>query len=52
MGEYIHKPPPSFPLGSTVIAYLRDSGGPNQEDSISQQLHIVQAYCQQHSLTP
>jgi len=48
--EYIYKPPASLPPGSTVIAYLRDSGGPNQEESIGQQLRIVQDYCKEHGL--
>lgn len=49
--DYIYKPPASLPPGSIVIAYLRDSGGPNQENSISQQLETVTAYCQQYGLT-
>jgi len=48
--EYIHKPPTALPPGSLVIAYLRDSGGPNQENSIGQQLEIVTAYCKQYGL--
>lgn len=48
--EYIHKPPATLPPGSLVIAYLRDSGGPNQENSIGQQLEIVTTYCKQYGL--
>jgi DNA invertase Pin-like site-specific DNA recombinase len=50
MSEYIYPPPPSLPPGSTVIAYLRDSGGPNQEESIGQQERVITEYCQKHGL--
>lgn len=50
MTEYIYNPPASLPPGSDVIAYLRDSGGPNQEDSIGQQERILKEYCKKHGL--
>lgn len=50
MNEYIYPTPPSLPAGSTVIAYLRDSGGPNQEESIGQQERVISEYCKKHGL--
>ena len=50
MSAYINPPPPSLPAGSTVIAYLRDSGGPNQEESIGQQERVINDYCKKHGL--
>jgi DNA invertase Pin-like site-specific DNA recombinase len=47
--DYI--PPPSgLPSGSTVWAYLRDSGGASQELSVSQQRGEVEDYCQRFHL--
>ena len=43
-------PPSTLPQGSTVWAYLRDSGGENQDRSITRQLEVIQAYCAQHRL--
>jgi DNA invertase Pin-like site-specific DNA recombinase len=46
-----YMPPPSaLPPGSTVWAYLRDSGGPGQEQSVPQQEAEVRDYCKQHGL--
>ncbi len=50
MSEYIYPPPATLPPGSLVIAYLRDSGGRNQEDSIGQQERVLIDYCQKHGL--
>jgi site-specific DNA recombinase len=50
MSEYIYKPPASLPPGAMVIAYLRDSGGPNQEQSIGQQQRSITGYCEEYSL--
>lgn len=50
MSEYIYKPPATLPPGSIVIAYLRDSGGPNQEESIGQQERVIIDYCKEHGL--
>lgn len=50
MSDYINPPPPSLPAGSTVIAYLRDSGGPNQEESIGQQERVITEYCKKYGL--
>lgn len=43
-------PPSTLPPGSTVWTYLRDSGGENQDRSISRQLEVIQSYCDQHRL--
>jgi site-specific DNA recombinase len=43
-------PPSSLPPGSTVWAYLRDSGGDTQDRSISRQLEAITAYCKTHGL--
>ena len=40
----------SLPAGATVWAYLRDSGGTNQDRSVDQQLEIVREYCARHHL--
>lgn len=50
MSEYIYPPPASLPPGSTVIAYLRDSGGTNQDQSIGQQERVITDYCKTHGL--
>jgi DNA invertase Pin-like site-specific DNA recombinase len=50
MSEYIYKPPATLPPGSEVIAYLRDSGGPNQDQSIGQQERAITLYCKEHGL--
>ncbi len=44
--------PPPRPLcpGSRVVAYVRDSGGDAQEQSIPQQVKAIAQYCQQHNL--
>ena len=43
-------PPSTLPKGSTVWAYLRDSGGENQDRSIPRQLEVIQTYCAKHRL--
>lgn len=50
MSDYIYPPPQTLPPGSEVIAYMRDSGGPNQQDSIGQQMRVIQEYCQSYGL--
>lgn len=46
MSDLRLEPPPStLPPGSTVWAYLRDSGGPSQDRSVEQQRHIIEEYC-------
>ncbi len=50
MNDYIYPPPATLPVGSDVIAYLRDSGGPNQEDSIGQQERAIIDYCKKYGL--
>lgn len=45
------RPPPStLSPGSTVWAYLRDSGGSGQDRSVEQQLEIINDYCIQYHL--
>jgi len=48
MTEYNH--PKKLPPGSVVIAYLRDSGGPEQDESIGQQERVILEYCKQNKL--
>lgn len=43
-------PPSTLPPGSTVWAYLRDSGGDTQDRSITRQLEAIQDYCKSHQL--
>jgi DNA invertase Pin-like site-specific DNA recombinase len=43
-------PPSSLPPGSIVWAYLRDSGGDAQEQSVTQQEAEITAYCKRHGL--
>lgn len=50
MSEYIYPPPATLPPGSPVIAYMRDSGGPNQDESIGQQERVIQEFCIKHGL--
>ncbi len=50
MPSPLRPPPPSLSPGSTVWAYLRDSGGPRQDQSIQQQRDIIIEYCDQHGL--
>jgi len=47
--DYI-APPSTLPPGSLVWCYMRDSGGTNQEQSITQQRDEITAYCQLHGL--
>lgn len=49
MNNYI-VPPSTLPPGSTVWAYLRDSGGESQEQSIDQQRKEIKAYALHHKL--
>lgn len=49
MPDYI-PPPSSLKPGSVVWAYLRDSGGDAQEQSINQQEQEIKAYCDLHNL--
>ena len=39
-----------FPPGSLVAAYFRDSGGEDQDQSISQQENYFRTWCAEHSL--
>ena len=49
MSEYI-SPPSSIKSGSLVWAYLRDSGGDAQEQSVPQQKEEISKYCKKHGL--
>jgi site-specific DNA recombinase len=46
----LEPPPSSLPAGSTVWAYLRDSGGPTQERSVEQQREMILEYCTKYNL--
>lgn len=46
----LEPPPSTLPPGSTVWAYLRDSGGPSQDRSVEQQREIIEEYCARHGL--
>jgi DNA invertase Pin-like site-specific DNA recombinase len=48
--DYIQSPPASLPPGCEVVAYLRDSGGPNQSESIGQQERVIIDYCKKNGL--
>jgi DNA invertase Pin-like site-specific DNA recombinase len=43
-------PPAELPPGSIVWAYLRDSGGDTQEQSVKQQRNELMPYCQRYGL--
>jgi site-specific DNA recombinase len=49
MPDYI-PPPVTLPPGSAVFAYLRDSGGSDQENSVQQQRSEIVDYCSVHGL--
>jgi DNA invertase Pin-like site-specific DNA recombinase len=49
MPDYL-PPPTALKAGSTVWAYLRDSGGPSQGESIERQRDEISNYCTRHSL--
>ncbi len=40
-----------FPPGASVCAYLRDSGGNNQDLSVGQQRAVVEGWCSDHGYT-
>lgn len=50
MSDYLH-PPVALGPGSVVWAYLRDSGGDAQEQSVSRQNLEIRDYCQRHELS-
>src|SRR5688500_5177475 len=50
MKDHYSPPPPGLPARSRVWAYLRDSGGPSQEQSIDQQEREIIAYCKRYGL--
>jgi len=43
-------PPATLPPGSMVVAYVRDSGRPDQINNRDQQQRIITNYCKQHDL--
>jgi len=50
MTSRLEPPPSTLPPGSTVWAYLRDSGGPTQDRSVEQQRDEIIRYCQKYGL--
>src|SRR5262245_52125352 len=50
MQDSYSPPPPGLVAGARVWAYLRDSGGPSQEQSVEQQEREIIAYCKQYGL--
>jgi len=50
MTDQYSPPPPGLPAGARVWAYLRDSGGPSQDQSVGQQANEIKAYCKKHNL--
>ncbi len=50
MKDNYSPPPPGLPAGASVWAYLRDSGGPSQEQSVNQQEQEIIAYCKRYGL--
>ena len=50
MKDTYSPPLPSLVPGSRVWAYLRDSGGPNQTESVAQQESEIKTYCKKHHL--
>ncbi|HPH98425.1 MAG TPA: recombinase family protein [Anaerolineaceae bacterium] len=49
MGKYVD-PQDWFNPGARVWAYVRDSGGDGQEQSVSQQIDEIKRYCQEYGL--
>ena len=49
MPDYL-PPPPELSPGSTVFAYLRDSGGTAQENSVKQQEAAILEFCARYGL--
>lgn len=49
MKDY-YEPPTALKPGAVVWAYLRDSGGDGQEQSVPQQRAEVESYCKRHNL--
>jgi site-specific DNA recombinase len=50
MKDSYSPPPPGLPAGARVWAYMRDSGGPSQEQSVEQQEKEINVYCKQYGL--
>ena len=50
MQDQYSPPPPGLSAGARVWAYLRDSGGPAQEQSVDQQEREIADYCKRHKL--
>ena len=50
MTEQYSPLPPGLSAGARVWAYLRDSGGPNQERSVPDQEKAIAAYCKEYGL--
>jgi len=50
MKDQYSPPPTGLPAGSRVWAYLRDSGGPSQDQSVAQQESEIIDYCKRYNL--
>jgi len=50
MRDQYSPPPLGLPAGARVWAYLRDSGGPSQEQSVDQQEKEILGYCKRYNL--
>ena len=50
MPDQYSPPPPGLPVGARVWRYLRDSGGPSQEQSVDQQEKEITTYCKRNGL--
>ena len=50
MSDQYSPPPAGIPAGAHVWAYLRDSGGPSQDQSVRQQENEIIAYCKRYNL--
>ncbi len=51
MKDNYSPPPPGLPTNAHVWAYLRDSGGPSQDQSVGQQETEIIAYCKRYNLS-
>jgi site-specific DNA recombinase len=50
MPDQYSPPPAGLPPGARVWAYLRDSGGPTQDQSVEQQANEIKEFCNRHDL--
>ncbi len=50
MTDQYSPPPAGLHAGASVWVYLRDSGGPSQDQSVGQQEDEIKAYCKKYNL--